>query len=178
MSGMTDDGAAFQPGEQEVTFPFRPRATYAGYRAFGSGDGPVLLDPKIARKLRSAAEFATAERRIAGGLLYGRAWNDDQGAYLVIEGYLEAGPGENKDDRIRGDGTDDFTLSEADLRLLREDAARMYSAFLEAGWWRTRAALGDFGPQDFATQARLVGPDRTMELILDVTERALYPGAR
>jgi len=35
----------------------------------------------------------------------------------------------------------------------------MYSALLEVGWWRSRAALSDFGPQDFATQAWLVGPD-------------------
>jgi hypothetical protein len=149
------DGAAFQPGIEEVAVPFRPRGAYAGYRAFGSGDGAVLVEPQVARKLRSAAEFATQERRIAGGLLYGRGWADDQGAYLVVDGYLEAGPGENRDDRLSGN----FTLSAADLRLLRVDAARMYSASLEAGWWRTLAALGEFVPQDFATQAELVGPD-------------------
>jgi hypothetical protein len=156
---MTDGGAAFQPGTEEFRVPFRPRGSYAGYRAFGSGDGTVLVKPEVARELRSAAEFATRERRIAGGLLYGRGWADQQGAYLVIDGYIEAGPGENSGDRISHDGTDRFTLSAADLRLLREDAARMYSASLEAGWWRTRAALGEFGPQDFVTQAELVGPD-------------------
>jgi len=156
---MTDGGSPFQPGTEEVTVPFRPRGSYAGYRAFGSGDGAVLVKPEITRELRSAAEFATQERRIAGGLLYGRGFADEQGAYLVIDGYLEAGPGENSGDRISGDGADRFTLSAADLRLLREDAARMYSASLEAGWWRTLAALGEFGPQDFVTQAELVGPD-------------------
>jgi len=156
---MTDGGAAFQPGAEDLIPPFKPRGAYAGYRAFGGGDGAVLVEPEVARKLRSAAEFAAQERRIAGGLLYGRGWADEQGAYLVIDGYLEAGPGENRGDRIAADGTDRFTLSDADLRLLREDAARMYSAFIEAGWWRTRAALGEFGPQDFATQAELAGPD-------------------
>jgi hypothetical protein len=156
---MTDGGAAFQPGAEDLSPLYRPRGAYAGYRAFGSGDGAVLLEPEVARKLRSVAEFATQERRITGGLLYGRGWADEQGAYLVIDGYLEAGPGENRGDRISGDGTDRFTLSEADIRLLREDAARMYSASVEAGWWRTRAALGEFGPLDFATQAGLVGPD-------------------
>jgi len=156
---MTDGGAPFQPGTEEVAVPFRPRGSYAGYRAFGSGDGAVLVKPEITRELRSAAEFATQERRIAGGLLDGRGFADEQGAYLVIDGYLEAGPGENSGDRIYGDGADRFTLSAADLRLLREDAARMYSASLEAGWWRTLAALGEFGPQDFVTQAELVGPD-------------------
>jgi hypothetical protein len=156
---MTDGGAAFQPGTEEVRVPFRPRGSYAGYRAFGSGDGAVLVKPEVARELRTAAEFATQERRFAGGLLYGHGWADDQGAYLVIDGYLEAGPGENSGDRISGDGADRFTLSTADLRLLREDAARMYSGSLEAGWWRTLAALGEFGPQDFVTQAELVGPD-------------------
>ena len=156
---MTDGGAAFQPGTEEVRVPFRPRGSYAGYRAFGRGDGAVLVKPEVARELRTAAEFATQERRFAGGLLYGHGWADDQGAYLVIDGYLEAGPGENSGDRISGHGADRFTLSAADLRLLREDAARMYSGSLEAGWWRTLAALGEFGPQDFVTQAELVGPD-------------------
>jgi hypothetical protein len=156
---MTDGGAAFQPGAEETKIPFRARGAYAGYRAFGSGDGAVLVEPQVARRLRSAAEFATQEGRIAGGLLYGHGWEDEQGSYLVIDGYLEAGPGENRNDRIAADGTDEFTLSAADLRLLREDAARMYSDALESGWWRTLPALGEFRPRDFATQAELVGPD-------------------
>jgi hypothetical protein len=156
---MTDGGTAFQPGAEEVSVPFRPRSAYAGYRAFGDGDGAVLVEPKITHKLREAAENATAERRIAGGLLYGRGWADEQGAYLVVGGYLEAGPGENSGDRISSDGEDNFTLSQADLRLLREDAARMYSASLEVGWWRTLPDLGEFGPNDFVTQAELIGPD-------------------
>jgi hypothetical protein len=154
---MTDGGAAFQPGTEEARVPFRPRGTYAGYRTFGSGNGAVLIPPEVTRELRTAAEFATQEQRITGGLLYGRGWADEQGVYLVIDGYLEAGPGENRGDRISRDGYDSFTLSAADLRLLREDGARMYSGSVEAGWWRTLAALGEFGPQDFETQAELVG---------------------
>jgi hypothetical protein len=155
---MTDGGAGFQPGAEETRIPFRARGAYAGFRAFGSGDGAVLVEPQVARRLRSAAEFATQEGRIAGGLLYGHGWEDEQGSYLVIDGYLEAGPGENRD-RIAADGTDEFTLSAADLRLLREDGARMYSDALESGWWRTLPALGEFSPRDFETQAELVGPD-------------------
>ena len=156
---MSEGGTPFQPGADEVTVPFRGRDTYAGYRAFGSGDGAVLVKPEVARGLRRDAEFATQEGRITGGLLYGRGWADDQGAYLVVNGYVEAGPGENRHDRFSRSGADDFTLSEADLRLLREDASRMYTAELEVGWWRTLPALGEFGPQDFETQAELVGPD-------------------
>lgn len=152
---MSDAGAAFDG----AAAPFRPRGAYAGYRAFGSGDGAVLVEPEVARKLRSAAEFATQERRITGGLLYGHGWTDEQGAYVVVDGYLEGGPGENRGDQISRDGTDHFALSESDLRLLREDADRMYSAAFEVGWWRTLAGLGEFGPRDFATQAELVGPD-------------------
>jgi hypothetical protein len=156
---MSDAGAAFRPGGEGAAAPFRPRASYAGFRAFGSGDGAVLVQPEVARKLRSAAEFATQERRITGGLLYGHGWSDEQGGYLIVDGYLEGGPGENPGDQIARDGTDHFILSEGDLRLLREDAGRMYSADREVGWWRTLAGLGEFGPRDFATQARLVGPD-------------------
>jgi hypothetical protein len=155
---MTDSGAAFQPGQGEPSAPFRPRSAYVGHEVFGHGDGAVLVEPEVARDLRSAAEFASQERRISGGLLYGRSLADDEGRYLVVDGFLEAGPGENRGDRISRDGRDSFTLSVADLRLLRTDAARMYSAAVEVGWWRTLAGPGAFGPRDFVTQGELVGP--------------------
>jgi hypothetical protein len=155
---MTDDRAVFLPGQGTASIPFRSRSAYVGFRAFGSGDGAALLDPGVAHALRSAAEFATQEGRIAAGLLYGRLWADPQGGYLVVSGFLEAGPGEDDGGRLSVAGDDDFTLSPADLRLLREDAARMYPALLEVGWWRTLAELGEFGPGDFLTQLDLVGP--------------------
>jgi hypothetical protein len=153
---MTDGGASFQPGQGEPQF--RPRSAYVGHEVFGHGDGAVLVEPEVARDLRSAAEFASQERRISGGLLYGRCLVDDEGTYLVADGFLEAGPGENPGDQVAREGRDSFTLSERDLRLLRADAARMYSAAVEVGWWRTLAGPGEFGPRDFATQGELVGP--------------------
>ena len=66
---MTDGGAAFQPGQGEPQF--RPRSAYAGHEVFGHGDGAVLVEPEVARDLRSAAEFASQERRISGEI--GRA---------------------------------------------------------------------------------------------------------
>lgn len=155
---MTDGGTAFQPGQTEPSLPFRSRGAYAGHDAFGAGAGAVLVDPEVARDLRSAAEFASQERRIAGGLLYGRAWIDDEGPYLVVDGYLESGPGENPHDRIIRDGKDNFALTDADLRLLRQDAARMYSSALEVGWWRSLPAPGGFGSRDYLTQRDLVEP--------------------
>jgi hypothetical protein len=153
---MTDGGATFQPGRGAP--PFRSRSLYAGHEVFGHGDGAVLVAPKVTGDLRSAAESATQEGRIAGGLLYGRGWTDDEGGYLVVDDYLEAGPGENRGDQIDRESRDTFTLSTADLRLLREDATRMYSAVLEVGWWRSLPAAGGFGPRDFVTQRELVGP--------------------
>lgn len=155
---MTDGGAAFQPGQGEPALPFRPRSAYVGHEVFGHGDGAVLVEPEVARDLRSAAEFASQERRITGGLLYGRNWTDDEGTYLVVDGFLEAGPGENRGDRVSRDGRDSFALSAPDLRLLRADAARMYAAAVEVGWWRTLAGPGEFGPRDFTTQGELVRP--------------------
>ena len=150
---MTDDGAASRPGREP---PFRPRGAYVGHEVFGLGDGAVLVEPEVARDLRSAAESASLERRIAGGLLYGRILADEEGKYLVVDGFLEAGPGESRGDQNSRDRRDAFTLSDADLRLLRADAARMYSAALEVGWWRTLPGPGEFGPTDFAAQRQLV----------------------
>jgi hypothetical protein len=155
---MTDGGAAFGSGQGGVNPPHRPRSAFVAHEVFGHGPGAVLVEPEVARDLRSAAEFASQERRTAGGLLYGLGWADDEGPYLVVDGFLEAGPGENRGERISPDGRDPFTLPEAGLRLLREDARRMYSAALEAGWWRTLEGPGEFGPRDFETQRELVGP--------------------
>ncbi len=155
---MTDGGATLQPDQEEPALPNRPRAQYAEYEVFGSGPDAVFVFPRTARELKSAAEFATQERRIAGGLLYGRGWADDEGPYLVISGFLESGPGENRGDRIGADGYDNFTLSTADLRLLREDGARQYPSDLQVGWWRSLAAPGEFGPRDYLTQRDLIGP--------------------
>jgi hypothetical protein len=163
--GMTEGGAAFKPGAGGTPAPFRPRSVYSGHETFGGGDGAVLVEPHVAHELRLAAESATQEGRIAGGLLYGRRWSDEQGTYLVVSGFLEAGPGENPGDRITRDGRDEFTLSAADLRLLRRDAARMYSSSVEAGWWRSLPAPGEFGPRDFQTQYDLVGPGGTGLLV-------------
>jgi hypothetical protein len=152
---MTDAGAASPPGREP---PFRPRGAYVGHEVFGLGDGAVLVEPEVARDLRSAAESASVERRIAGGLLYGRVLADEAGKYLVVDGFLEAGPGESPAGQVHRDGRDPFTFSDTELRLLREDAARMFSAALEAGWWRTLPDPGEFGPADFATQRQLVLP--------------------
>src|SRR3984957_6830198 len=155
---MTDGVAAFQPGAGGAPAPVRPRSAYARHEAFGAGDGAVLVDQQAPRALRRSAEAATQEGQIAGGLLYGRCFADEQGTYLVISGYLEAGPGENRGDLISRDGTGQFTLSGPDLRLPRRDAARVYSASAEAGWWRSLPAAGEFGSRDYETQRALVGP--------------------
>ena len=155
---MTDGGAAFQPGHGEVPVPVRPRSAFVAHEVFGHGAGAVLVEPEVARDLRASAELARPERRIAGGLLYGHSWADDEGPYLVVDGFLESGPGENRADEVRPDGHDSFELSAADLRLLREDAGRMYSAAMEVGWWRSLPGPGEFGSRDFETQRALVGP--------------------
>jgi hypothetical protein len=156
---VNDQAAPFQPGREPTAIPFRSRSMFAGYKAFGSGNGAVLMDIELERRLRSVAESATQERRVAGGLLFGAGWTDEHGGYVVIEGFIEAGPGAASGARIGADGADQFTLSGAGLRLLRDDAARLYPGSLEVGWWRTRAVLGEFTPRDFMTQAELVGPD-------------------
>ena len=155
---MTDGGAAFQPGQGEDAVPVRPRSAFVAHEVFGHGAGAVFVEPEVARDLRASAELARQERRIAGGLLYGHPWADDEGPYLVVDGFLESGPGENRADEVRPDGRDSFSLSEADLRLLRADAGRMYSAATEVGWWRSFPGPGEFGPRDFETQRELVAP--------------------
>jgi hypothetical protein len=156
---MTDGGAGVQPDEGGASVPVRPRSDFVAHEVFGHGPDAVLVEPEVARDLRNAAEYASQERRITGGLLYGRRWTDDEGPYLVVDGYLEAGPGENRDDRIDHDGRDSFALSDQDLRLLRDDAERMYSAArFEVGWWRSRPGPGEFSPRDLESQRQLVPP--------------------
>lgn len=143
--------------EEAVSFAFQPRSAYAGYRAFSGGDGAVLVEPEVARGLRHAAESANQEQRDTGGLLFGGRWVDDEGVYLVVHFFVEAAAAGGSEDRVAPDSATDFTLSEAGLRLLRQEAATVYPGGLELGWWRTRAELGEFSPGDFATQSELAG---------------------
>jgi len=152
---MTDRAAPFQPGRVPTRILFRSRSEFAGFKAFGSGHGAVLMDLGIERRLRSAAEIAAQQRRVAGGLLFGHGWTDDQGGYLVIDDFLEAEPAGDSGNPAAAGGAGQLTLPEDGLRVL----ARRYPASLEVGWWRTRATLGEFSPRDFMTQAELVGPD-------------------
>ena len=137
---------------------FPPRGSYVDYAMFGHGDGAVLMAPAVTRELRSAAEFAGQEHRITGGLLYGHTGADGEGQYLVIEGFLEARPDENRNAEIPCDGDGTFRLSATDLRLLRDDAVRAYSAALEVGWWRSFHGPGEFSPGDLESQCEFVGP--------------------
>jgi hypothetical protein len=162
---MTDGGAMFQPGRGEASVAFQPRSAFVAHEAFGHDAGAVLVAPDVARDLRRAAEYATQERRITGGLLYGRRWADDEGPYLVVDGFLES---DNRHDRISSDGHDAFALPAEDLRPLRKDADRMYSAAVEVGWWRTLEGPGEFGPRDFETQRELVGPGGVGLLVFGV----------
>jgi hypothetical protein len=162
---MTDGGAMFQPGRGEASVAFQPRSAFVAHEAFGHDAGAVLVAPDVARDLRRAAEYATQERRITGGLLYGRRWADDEGPYLVVDGFLES---DNRHDRISSDGHDAFTLPAEDLVPLRRDADRMYSATVEVGWWRTLEGPGEFGPRDFETQRELVRPGGVGLLVFGV----------
>lgn len=165
VAGMTDGGAMFQPGRGEASVAFQPRSAFVAHEAFGHDAGAVLVAPDVARDLRRAAEYATQERRITGGLLYGRRWADDEGPYLVVDGFLES---DNRRDRISDDGHDAFTLPAEDLVPLRKDADRMYSAAVEVGWWRTLEGPGEFSPRDFETQRELVGPGGVGLLVFGV----------
>ena len=151
---MTDGGGGIHPGQGE----FSPRGSFVAHEVFGHGVGAVLVAPDVARDLRSAAESASQERRIVGGLLYGRGWVDDEGPYLVVDGFLVADPGQQRSDWVPREVRDSFELSAADLLLMRKEAARRYSAALEVGWWRSLPGPGEFGPRDFQTQRELVAP--------------------
>jgi hypothetical protein len=151
---MTDGEGASHPGQGEMN----PRSSFVAHEVFGHQAGAVLVAPDVARDLRSAAEFAARERRAGRGLLYGRGWADDEGPYLVVNGFVEAGPGENRGDRTSVDAPYAAELTAEELRLLRTDGARMYPADVEVGWWRSLDGPGEFGPRDFETQRELVGP--------------------
>ena len=123
---MADEGAPFQPGTEQITVPLRPRGTYAGYKAFGGGDGAVLVKPEVARELRSAAEFATRSGGSPAACSSAAAGPTARAPTWSSTASLRQDPERTAATWLSRDGTDNFALSGADLRLLREDAARMY----------------------------------------------------
>jgi hypothetical protein len=143
---MSEAGVSSSGGRGEV--PFRARAAYVGHEMFGGGDGTVLVMPGVARDLRRAAELQTPHE--TGGLLYGQVWRDGEGRYVLVDGFVQAGPDAGR--------TGEFNLSPMGTQLLRETAARSFPAADEVGWWHTHHAPSPYSETDFTMQRAFQQP--------------------
>jgi hypothetical protein len=115
---------------------------------FGGGDGAVLVEPGVARDLRRAAELQAPHE--TGGLLYGQVWRDGEGRYVLVDGFVQAGPDAGK--------TGEFSLSPMGTQLLRETAARSFPAADEIGWWHTHRVPSPYSDTDLAMQRAFQQP--------------------
>jgi hypothetical protein len=115
---------------------------------FGGGDGTVLVEPAVARDLRRAAELQAPHE--TGGLLYGQVWRDGQGRYVLVDGFVQAGPDAGK--------TGEFSLSPMGTQLLRETAARSFPDADEIGWWHTHRVPSPYSDTDRTMQRAFQQP--------------------
>jgi type II secretory pathway pseudopilin PulG/proteasome lid subunit RPN8/RPN11 len=145
---MTEPG--FRVEEVDHGLHFRARAAFGSYFRFEvPGRTAVLIEPETARALRViAAESCPNE---TGGLLAGRVFRDADGRFVVVSGYVEAGPDAG------GPGT--FIMSPAETARLRTKSSRLFPTADVVGWWHSHTRPSHYSSTDRATQAMWTQPD-------------------
>lgn len=127
---------------RQQALPYLPRSTYKGYLTFGHSETVVLVEPGTARDLRAAAEHARPME--TGGLLVGRPLRDDRGDYVIVSGFIEAGPDAGQPLT--------FTVSPRQVAALRGQAARAHPGSEEVGWWHSHPGPSSYSSVDRAMQ--------------------------
>jgi proteasome lid subunit RPN8/RPN11 len=163
---MTEPGFRIESIRQAA--PFRARAAFGGYQAFGDGNGAVLVEPATAQSLREAAENAFPKE--TGGLLSGRTLRDSDGPYVLVSGFVQAGPGAGRSAA--------FEISPQETALLREEAHRAHPTADVVGWWHSHLGPSSYSQTDFNTQAIFTQPDSVGLLVFarDKPWAAAYMG--
>jgi hypothetical protein len=138
---MTGPGFKIERIHQAV--PFRPRAAFDRYHLFGDGDTAVLVEPAAAGHLRAAAH--KAQPLETGGLLSGRALRDADGHYVIVSGFVEAGPGSGR--------AAAFEISPQATARLREESSRANPTADIVGWWHSHFRPSSYSPTDLTTQS-------------------------
>lgn len=129
--------------------PFRARTTFTGYQAFGEGSRAVLVEPQTAGSLRDAAHKAYPKE--TGGLLCGRTLRDHGGQYVLVSGFVQAGPGAGRSAA--------FEISPQQTEELRQEAHRASPTADVVGWWHSHPAVSSYSQTDLGTQAIFSQPD-------------------
>lgn len=144
---MTDPG--FRVDSIRQTDPFRARAAFGGYQVFHDGNRAVLVEPAAAAGLRDAAQKAHPKE--TGGLLSGRTLRDSDGQYVLVSGFVQAGPGAGRSAA--------FEISPQATARLREEAHRAYPTADVVGWWHSHLVPSSYSQTDLNTQAIFTQPD-------------------
>jgi proteasome lid subunit RPN8/RPN11 len=140
----------FEIVNRENGLPVRDRRLFERSVVFtDSGrSAAVLVVPDVARNLRQAASAARPTE--VGGLLVGRRFRDEQGAYAVTLAYAQA---------PLNDGTPtSITLSPERTAELRQQVDRAYPSMDIIGWWHSHNAPSEFSSIDFQSQVLWSNP--------------------
>lgn len=144
---MTEPGFRVESIRQAA--PYRARSAFGGYHSFTDGNGAVLVEPLVARDMREAA--CRAYPKETGGLLSGRTLRDTFGDYVLVSGFVQAGPGAGRSAA--------FEISPGETALLREEAYRSDPTGDVVGWWHSHLRSSGYSQTDLNTQAIFTQPD-------------------
>lgn len=163
---MTDPG--FRVDSVRQAAPYRARQAFGGYQAFNGGNRAVLVEPSTAEGLREAA--AKAYPMETGGLLSGRSLRDNDGHYVLVSGFVQAGP--------KAGRSAAFEISPQATALLREEAHRAHPTADVVGWWHSHLVPSSYSQTDLNTQAIFTQPDSVGLLVFATSEpwAAAYAG--
>ena len=144
---MTDPGFRVESIRQAA--PFRARAAFGGYQTFCTGNRAVLVEPTTAQGLRDAARKAFPME--TGGLLSGRILRDSGGQYVLVSGFVRAGPSAGRSAA--------FEISPQATANLREESHRAYPTADVVGWWHSHLGPSSYSQTDLNTQTIFTQPE-------------------
>jgi hypothetical protein len=144
---MTDPG--FKVESIQHAAPFRVRASFGGYEAFGDRNGMVLVEPGTAQALRTAAHRALPQE--TGGLLSGRALRDGDGQYVLVSGFVQAGPSAGRSAA--------FEMSPQETERLKVESYLAYPTADMVGWWHSHSVPSSYSTTDLNTQTIFTKPE-------------------
>lgn len=141
--------------EARDMLPWRSRRAFAKYVAFSGDRGNVFIKPGLLAMMRARAEQALPAE--TGGLLAGRVFRDERGAYSVVLNFGEAPPGAG--------GPGQFRVTPEGTYVLKERLAEIEPACDVVGWFHSHPSPMQYSATDFANQRLWSDPQHVGVLI-------------
>src|SRR5260370_34933674 len=109
----------------------------------------VVVEPRTAQAVRAAAHRALPKE--TGGLLSGRTLRDGEGQYVLVSGFVQAGPSAGRSAA--------FEMSPQETERLKVESYLAYPTADMVGWWHSHTIPSSYSTTDLNTQTIFTQPE-------------------